>query len=109
MLPNLHPRQKSLNIVQSASHISILMYIYIYIHIFILHCSIYIYIYIYPTYSPCISYIYNLCYIICVIPPSGLLRIIGRLVTEYGMIGIIGILKEYGRYMHHLLYSMDIC
>ena len=36
--------------------------------------------------------------------PSG-----GRLVTEYRMIGMIGIPKEYGRYIHQYTYSMHIC
>ena len=32
-----------------------------------------------------------------------------RLVTGYGMIGMIGIPKEYGRYIHSYTYSMHIC
>ena len=32
-----------------------------------------------------------------------------RLVNGYGMIGMIGIPKEYGRYMHQYTYSMHIC
>ena len=33
----------------------------------------------------------------------------GRLVTEYRMIGMIRIPREYGRYMHQYTYSMYIC
>ena len=32
-----------------------------------------------------------------------------RLVIEYRMIGMIGIPKEYRRYMHQYTYSMHIC
>ena len=32
-----------------------------------------------------------------------------RLVNGYGMIEMIGIPKEYGRYMHQYTYSMHIC
>ena len=36
-------------------------------------------------------------------------RFVSRLVIGYGVIGMIGVPKEYGRYMHQYTYSMHIC
>ena len=35
--------------------------------------------------------------------------LVPRDVNEYSMIRMIGIPKEYGRYMHQYTYSMHIC
>ena len=35
--------------------------------------------------------------------------LVGRLVTGYGMIGMMRIPKENRRHMHHYTYSMHIC
>ena len=43
------------------------------------------------------------------IPVCYFLQVKIRLVPGYGMIGMIGTPKEYGRYMYQYMYSMHIC